>query len=269
MATTTRQEKSYSSIEAAKGAQDNLLNTSDRIQTNRVLLSYEEIPEWYKDNEFIHGGYRPVSFSTPACFASWLYLHNETVNIYSHLIPSLFFATAEFAMYIYLRSQYPEATVEDHLVFAFFLLTAVICLAFSAILHTLSSHSRDVCEYWLHLDFIGIIVLTLGDFVSGIDMIFYCEPMLKRRYWIMITTLSLSAVFILLSPKFQGPQWRTFRVGAFVATGLSGLVPIAHGVSIFGFHEMTKKSGMLYYLVEGSLLLLGALFYTVGHCSLA
>lgn len=186
MATTTRLEKSYSSIETAKGAQDNPLNTSDGIQNNRVLLSYEEIPEWYKDNEFIHGGYRPVSFSTPACFASWLYLHNETVNIYSHLIPSMFFATAELAMYIYIRSQYPEATAEDHLVFAFFLLTAVICLAFSAILHTLSSHSRGVCEYWLHLDFIGIIILTLGDFVSGIDMIFYCEPMLKRSYWIMV-----------------------------------------------------------------------------------
>lgn len=186
METTTCQEKPYSSISTTKAAHDNALNKSNGIQTNRVLLSYEELPKWYKDNEFIHGGYRPVSFSTPACFASWFYLHNETVNIYSHLIPSIFFATAEFAMYIYLRSQYPEATVEDHLIFAFFLLTAVICLAFSAILHTLSSHSRDVCEYWLHLDFIGIIILTLGDSVSGIDMIFYCKPMLKRRYWIMV-----------------------------------------------------------------------------------
>ena len=113
-------------------------------------------------------------------------MHNETVNIYSHLLPGVFFVIAEGLMLFYIQDRYPEATVEDRLVFAFFLLTAVICLSFSAMLHTLSSHSLDVSNLWLHLDFIGIIVLTLGDFVSGIDMIFYCEPILKQRYWIMV-----------------------------------------------------------------------------------
>jgi len=53
-----------------------------------MLLPYDEIPKWLQDNSYIHHGYRPESKSTRACFASWLYLHNETVNIFSHLILS-------------------------------------------------------------------------------------------------------------------------------------------------------------------------------------
>ncbi|OQE22408.1 hypothetical protein PENSTE_c010G03566 [Penicillium steckii] len=258
------QGKQDSSLQdTAVSERDALLRISNiHPESSPKLLSYNELPDWYKDNEFIHFGYRPISFSTRACLSSWFYMHNETVNIYSHLLPGVFFVIAEGLMLFYIQDRYPEATVEDRLVFAFFLLTAVICLSFSAMLHTLSSHSLDVSNFWLHLDFIGIIVLTLGDFVSGIDMIFYCEPVLKQRYCIMITTLSLIATFILLCPKFQGQRWRTFRVCAFVGTGLSGIAPIAHGISIFGFDQMSKQSGMPYYLGEGSLLLLGAFFYT-------
>lgn len=187
-----KQDSSFQNTAATE--RDSLLKVPKTIhaESSLKLLSYNELPEWYKDNEFIHTGYRPISFSTQACFASWLYLHNETVNIYSHLLPGIFSIIAEGVMLFYIQDRYPEAKVEDRIVFAFFLLTAVICLSFSAMLHTLSSHSREVSNFWLYLDFIGIIVLTLGDFVSGIDMIFYCEPILKQRYWIMVRSSGIS-----------------------------------------------------------------------------
>lgn len=68
---------------------------------------------------------------------------------------------------------------------------------------------------------------------------------------------------ILVNPRFQGPRWRTFRVCTFVGTGLSGFAPLIHGISVFGFAKMMVQSGMPYYLGEGGLLILGALFYTV------
>lgn len=78
-----------------------------------------------------------------------------------------------------------------------------------------------------------------------------------------ILTLGLLTISILLNPKFSGRNWRTFRDCAFVATGLSGFVPLAHGIKIFGFSQMAKQSGMPYYLVEGILLVLGAVVYAV------
>lgn len=149
------------------------------------LLPYNDLPEWYQDNAFILHGYRPVTNSSRASFASLLYLHNETINIYSHLLPAILFLAAEGGMYQYLHVRYPNATALDHVVFAFFLLTAVVCLGFSATYHTLLNHSAHIANVWLRLDLVGIVVLTLGDFVSGILMVFYCEPLYQRIYWAM------------------------------------------------------------------------------------
>lgn len=164
-----------------------------KFKGNRpTLLPYDEIPEWHQDNDFICHGYRPESNSTRACFASWLYVHNETVNIYSHLLPAILFLTAEGLVYYYFQASYPDATTGDRLIFAFFLLTAATCLGMSATYHTLMNHSMHVSNLWLRLDFVGIIVLTLGDFVSGIYMVFYCEPMLQKIYWSMVRIVTFA-----------------------------------------------------------------------------
>lgn len=154
--------------------------------TPPVLLSYDEIPKWHQDNEFIRHGYRPESRSIRACFASWLYMHNETVNIYSHLLPGIIFLIGKGVIYKYFQDRYSMSTIGDRLIFAFFLLTAATCLGLSATYHTLMNHSADVSHLWLRFDFVGIIVLTLGDFVSGIYMVFYCEPDLQKIYWTMV-----------------------------------------------------------------------------------
>lgn len=80
---------------------------------------------------------------------------------------------------------------------------------------------------------------------------------------IKIVTLGILDAILLLSSKYQGREWRRFRILCFVGTGLSGFAPLAHGVCLFGFSRMMRQSGMPYYLVEGGLLALGALVYSV------
>ncbi|KAB8212954.1 hemolysin-III channel protein Izh2 [Aspergillus novoparasiticus] len=216
------------------------------------LLFYDEIPPSYQDNPFILCGYRPVTDSIRASLASWLSLHNSTVHIYSHLLPSILFLVAEGAMYRYLHVRYSNATIIDP-----------ICLGLSATYHTLRNYSAKVSNVWLRLDFVGIILLTLGNFVSGIFMVFCCESVLQRIYWAMMITLSLVTAVMPAHPKCQDHRWRTFRVCAFVGTGLSGVAPLTHGVELFGLAQMLKHLGMAYYLGEGLLLILGAIFYTL------
>jgi adiponectin receptor len=151
-----------------------------------MLLSYGEVPEWYQDNDCIRHGYRHESRSVRKCFASWLYLHNETINIFSHLIPAITFLCSEIWVFLYFQAGYPQAKPLERFVFALFLLAAFICLGLSAIYYTLINHSAELSHLWLRFDFVGIVVLTLGDFVSGIYMVFYCEPTLQKIYWTMI-----------------------------------------------------------------------------------
>uniref|UniRef100_A0A0D9XZR9 Uncharacterized protein n=1 Tax=Leersia perrieri TaxID=77586 RepID=A0A0D9XZR9_9ORYZ len=54
------------------------------------LITYEELPDWLKDNEFIHGYYRcewPMKETILSIFS----IHNETLNVWSHLIGFLLF----------------------------------------------------------------------------------------------------------------------------------------------------------------------------------
>lgn len=228
---------------------------------HRVLLRYEQIPAWHQDNEYILSGYRPESNSTYLCFASWACVHNETANIFTHFIPSVVSLACQAIIAWFLASHYPKSTVGDRIIFAFFFLTASICLGMSATYHTLMNHSASVSNLWLRLDYVGIIILTLGDFVSGIYLVFFCEPTLQKIYWSMIITLGTATVFILLNPRLQGLRYRTLRVCTFVFTGLSGFAPLIHGIRLFGISQMNRQSGMPYYLLEGLLLIIGAFFY--------
>lgn len=67
----------------------------------------------------------------------------------------------------------------------------------------------------------------------------------------------------MLVPYFQGIEFRVFRTLVFIGMGLSGFAPLFHGIKMFGWLQMIKQSGMFYYLIEGAILLLGALFYIV------
>ncbi|WVZ90353.1 hypothetical protein U9M48_036662 [Paspalum notatum var. saurae] len=54
------------------------------------LIRYEALPDWLKDNEFIHGYYRcewPMKETILSIFS----IHNETLNVWSHLIGFLLF----------------------------------------------------------------------------------------------------------------------------------------------------------------------------------
>lgn len=160
---------------------------SSPMKTNdRVLLRYDQIPAWHQDNEYIRSGYRSETNSTYRCFTSWAYVHNETANIFSHFIPSMFSLACQVVIARILAARYPNSTVGDRLIFAFFFLTASVCLGMSATYHTLMNHSATISSLWLRLDYVGIIILTLGDFVSGIYLVFYCEPTLQKVYWSMV-----------------------------------------------------------------------------------
>jgi adiponectin receptor len=53
------------------------------------LVTRSEVPEWLRFNKFIATGYRPAPMSVPRALLSLFQWHNETVNVWSHLVPAL------------------------------------------------------------------------------------------------------------------------------------------------------------------------------------
>ncbi|KFY61292.1 hypothetical protein V497_03039 [Pseudogymnoascus sp. VKM F-4516 (FW-969)] len=69
--------------------------------------------------------------------------------------------------------------------------------------------------------------------------------------------------YLIVNPKFQGRPSRKFCVCMFISTAFSGFAPLAHGIKIYGLAQMQRQSGLPYFLAEGLLLIMGALFYTM------
>ena len=68
------------------------------------------------------------------------------------------------------------------------------------------------------------------------------------------------AIFTTMHPKFQGSKYRLFRALMFLATGLSGVAPLIHGLNLFGMLQMMRKS-LPYTLAKAGCLLSGTLIY--------
>lgn len=54
---------------------------------------------------------------------------------------------------------------------------------------------------------------------------------------------------VLLAPRFQSPEWRSFRLACFCAMGLSGLVPMIDALANYGW-EYSSRYSVDYYLFK-------------------
>ena len=159
-----------------------------------TLVKWDDLPHWQKDNHYIHGNYRQVSDSYFRSLGSLGYWHNETINIYSHLIPALLSLPCTVATYKLLRPRYEQASAADVVALGCFFLGAALCLGMSATYHTISNHSPMVNQIGNQLDYIGIVLLITGSFVPSIYYGFWCEPTLQKIYWSLVGTPGTSPI---------------------------------------------------------------------------
>ncbi|KAH8662978.1 hemolysin-III related-domain-containing protein [Tricladium varicosporioides] len=228
---------------------------------NALTVLWDDLPSWQQDNHYIHSGYRPASGSFKKSFRSLGYLHNESVNIYSHLIGALIFSTIGLILYTVIAPRYESAAVSDIIVFGCFFLGAALCLGMSATYHAISNHSPMVAKFGNKLDYVGIVFLITGSFIPSIFYGFYCQQHLQELYWAMICNLGFGCAAVSIFEKFRTPDWRPYRAGMFVAMGLSAVVPVLHGLKIHGISDMRDRIGLTWLVLQGILYILGAGLY--------
>jgi adiponectin receptor len=153
----------------------------------KLTYLWTEIAPWQQDNAYITSGYRPQSNSYAKSWRSLLYIHNETVNIYTHLLGAIIFFFTSYYMYGELKPRYETATKEDVYAFACFFAGAVACLGMSGTYHTIQNHSHEVAIWGNKLDYLGIVFLIWGSFVPVLYYAFQAEPQLMKTYWTMVS----------------------------------------------------------------------------------
>ncbi|KAI1428274.1 hemolysin-III channel protein Izh2 [Xylaria sp. FL1777] len=232
--------------------------------SSALLLLWDELPHWRRDNAFILSGYRPASNSYVASFLSAFSVHNESVNIWTHAVGSLVLVPlAVLYLYAEIAPRYPSASPTDELVFACFLGGAALCLGMSATFHALSNHSESVAKWGNKLDYSGIVCLIVGSYVPALYYGLFCKPVLLSVYLYGIFLLGFGCGVVSWVERFRTPRWRPYRAAMFVGLGVSGVVPVCHGLTIYGYHSLNERMGLNWVLFQGGLYIFGAFLYAV------
>eukprot|EP01135_Chromosphaera_perkinsii_P010930 Nk52_evm14s2284 gene=Nk52_evmTU14s2284 len=235
-------------------------------QENNVfaLLDFVELPHFLKDNDYIHSSYRGQLSSFTNCAKSLLYIHNETVNIYSHLFGFLifFFLTIfSFCAGYVALDDLSKLPWKDQLVFCAFFLGAMLCLMFSTLFHTCFVHSPRVFAVFSRLDYAGIAFLISGSCYPIFYYAFACMTMWRDIWLGAITVFGTACIIVSCFPKFDKPQYRTTRMFLFLSMGLSSVVPGIQYIAMRGWALAVDAFALYYMLAMGALYITGAVMY--------
>lgn len=246
------------------GAARAVLSTAREVEAKvgrALLVFWDDLPDWRRDNHFIRTGYRADSNSYRASLASVFAVHNETVNIWTHLLGALVFPAAGLGLYGLVAPRYGSASRADVLVFGCFFAGAALCLGMSATYHALSNHSANVAKWGNKLDYTGIVCLIVGSYVPALYYGLFCLPHLMTVYLCGICVLGLGCGVVSWVEKFRTPQWRPYRALMFVGLGASGVLPVCHALSVYGYQALDQQMGLTWVLLQGFLYIAGAALY--------
>ncbi|CEP13754.1 hypothetical protein [Parasitella parasitica] len=194
--------------------------------SNRLLM-YDELPGPWQSNEYIRTGYRFLD-SAADCWYSLFYVHNETGNIWTHLLG--FVALFSVGVYeLFFSELMASIPVKDRLIFLVFFLAACKCLMCSTVWHTLSGiNNLKVYRQVACLDYVGISVLICASIMLCEYYGFYCTDAVRNTYITATTTLAVIGVSMPFQAWFDKHERRWLRIAFFIALASSGAIVIGH-----------------------------------------
>lgn len=238
------------------------LQTEMPRKTTNGLGFYHQLRPWQHDNHYIRSGYVVETNSYYESFRSLFYLHNESVNIYTHMIPAAF-ALVFFSLFV--DSVIPAH--EDHWWvkpdFMLFGVGLATCLSLSALFHLLKSHSHPVCKFGNQCDYFGIVVMITCSLCSVMSFIFYEERKYKVGFFALFLVLGLICTIVTFNAKFSTPHYRPFRSTMFILFGLSGILPVFAAIHLYGVDDAIRRSGAYWLIGEGFFYIFGACLYAM------
>lgn len=176
---------------------------------------------------YLTTGYR-VGYDARACLASVFEWHNETLNIWTHLLG--FFACVVLLLRT-LRGIKAAGGSRTHTVMSlFFFVPATCSMATSTLFHVFRSVSKGVYATMAPFDFFFIALGLVGIQVSQIYYSLAECPKLRRRFFAALAVASAAAVGYVSVPALVHPRMRVLRTAVFAAASLVALAARVHAV---------------------------------------
>jgi len=97
-----------------------------------VTTQRKDAPPWMQEDRYIKTGYRLPLGSVHGCALSLLYLHNEWVNAWSHLLPGMVHSLLLAKECRDFSKQWNTERYVDQMMVWQYIVSCILCLLFSA-----------------------------------------------------------------------------------------------------------------------------------------
>lgn len=218
------------------------------------LYTIDEVPYYLRDNAYVRRYYRAY-YSTKQCLQSLFHLHNETLNIWTHLLGGLVFTVlgvglftrvlipeykagnsfvvnvneAEHVFHLARAKDPQQRTAWPLWIFGFYSFSCLMCMACSTFFHLFLAHMSEHFYGWAHaFDYFGITFLVVGSFLPFCFYVFSCQPEYRNLYLGMICSLGVIGLLGPFYRKWTSTAFATKKTLFYVLFVGSGLFPIAH-----------------------------------------
>ncbi|XP_017542047.1 progestin and adipoQ receptor family member VII, a [Pygocentrus nattereri] len=223
-----------------------------------------EVPSFFRER-YVHTGYRPLHQSWRYYFLSLFLRHNETVNVWTHLLGALVVLAqaaqlAESVDFLGDPHSWPLLVL---------LLSSATYLTFSALAHLLGGKSEFVHYGFYFLDYVGVAQYQCG---SAVAHFYYAvEPSWYERVsgiFMPVASL-LSCLFCVGScyGKYQNyslPSW-VRKVGQVVPSALAyvwNTSPVVHRIGLWYLSDSRSDRAVMFHCGQVIFFLCGAFFFT-------
>ncbi|TNY22413.1 hemolysin-III related-domain-containing protein [Rhodotorula diobovata] len=206
------------------------------------LLRYDELPEAWRNNEFVLEGYRYIPIERwGALLRSAFEWHNETVNIQSHFIGFLSLVVL-LVYYLFFSHSSPHGLAEPHAgdtaIAVLFVISAMHCLLCSTTWHLFAGcatshwHRGAAC-----VDYVGISGLIAASVAGSTYYGFYEHPRLASAYMLFNLVVGVTGMVVPWAKWFNEREHKRWRVAFFCSLAASAVGPVSHRAWIYGLSE--------------------------------
>ncbi|KAI8898680.1 hemolysin-III related-domain-containing protein [Globomyces pollinis-pini] len=199
------------------------------------LYSYEELPRYLRDNNWVITGYRAY-YSYPESWRSLFEKHNETFNVWSHIVGALIIIY--LIIYSWVAPIHPLITTEERLILTAFLLLQMYTMATSSLYHLHLCVDEKAFRFWGCMDFSGISASIGSCSLTVSYFLLHCESGM-RVFW--LCALIFPNMVGIIGPMFErwsSTEFRTTRSMIYFFSGLAAIGPfiyfdLQHGMKQF------------------------------------
>lgn len=173
---------------------------------------------------YVTTGYR-VGYDVVSSVWSALEWHNETLNIWTHLLG----VAAGVALLVHTYRRVVPAGRSVHALLPLFLFVPALgSMASSTLFHVFRATSEPVYAAMAPFDFLFIALEIVGTQVPLIYYALYERPALRRRYLAALALLLAVAVAYIAVPALILPGLRALRTALFVLIAVAAVIARVH-----------------------------------------